>query len=232
MGTLVTAVSYTWIAIYSAVYHRARVLVRHLGGIAVGLGVGLAHAGAPSAPQAWVFLVATYAAVAVVLNRRVGALRREAMTDPLTGAFTRRAFERAAELEMARHSRTGRPLSLAVIDLDDFKLVNDARGHAQGDAVLVGLTSAWVAALPRDVLLGRRGGDEFALLLPGYDAAEAAVVVAGLDSDLCGWSSGLAAWDGGDLAEWLAAADVDLYAAKARGGAPTGNAVGGAPVVT
>lgn len=223
-GTLVTAVSYLWIAIYSGVYHRTHVLVRYLAGIALGLGVGLWQAGAPSGPQSWAFLLATFAGIALTLNRRVRALRREAMTDPLTGAFTRRAFERAAELDMARASRTGMPLTLAVIDLDDFKLVNDAHGHARGDEVLVGLTTEWQSSLPLDVLLGRRGGDEFALLFPGRTLAEAADEVRALSDDLCSWSAGLAEWDGGrDLADLFRTADADLYASKARADA-TGDA--------
>ena len=216
-GAMVTAVSYLWIAIYSGVYHRARVLLRYLVGTAVGMAVGLWLADVPSGPQAGVFLLATFAGIALVLNGRVGALRREAMTDPLTGAFTRRAFERAAELDMARASRTGQPLSLAVIDLDDFKAVNDAHGHARGDEVLVGLTAEWQAALPRDVLLGRRGGDEFALLFPGRTREEATDEVRALSDDLCSWTAGLAEWDGGrDLRDLFAAADAALYTSKAR----------------
>ncbi|KGM17529.1 hypothetical protein N867_01325 [Actinotalea fermentans ATCC 43279 = JCM 9966 = DSM 3133] len=223
-GALVGAVAYVWIAIFSGVYHRTTVLLRYLGGVTVGLAVGFWHAGTPSWPQAWAFLAATFVAVALVLNRRVSALRREAMTDPLTGAFTRRAFERAAELDMARASRIGMPLTLAVIDLDDFKLVNDAHGHARGDEVLVGLTQAWQATLPRDVLLGRRGGDEFVLLFPGRTLAEAENEVRALSDDLCGWSTGLAQWDGGrDLADLFAAADADLYASK-RGETAAGRA--------
>jgi len=222
-GALVTAVSYLWIAIFSGVYHRTWVLLRYLGGIAVGLGVGFWQAGTPSGPQAWAFLVATFAGVALTLNGRVSALRREAMTDPLTGVFTRRAFQRAAELDMARASRTGRPLTLAVLDLDDFKLVNDSHGHAHGDEVLVGLTADWQATLPRDVLLGRRGGDEFALLFPGRTLVEAQHEVGALSDDLCRWSAGLAEWDGGrDLTDLFAAADADLYASKARAGTEAG----------
>ncbi len=218
-GALITAVSFVWIAIFSGVYHRTRVLLRYLVGIAAGLGLGLWRAEAPSGPQAWLYLLVTFAGLALVLNQRVSALRREAMTDPLTGAFTRRAFERAAELDMARASRTGMPLTLVVIDLDDFKAVNDSHGHARGDEVLVGLTTEWQAVLPRDVLLGRRGGDEFALLFPGRTLAEAQEEVRALSDALCSWSAGAAEWDGGrDLTDLFTAADADLYASKAAAG--------------
>lgn len=227
-GAMVTGVSYLWITIFSGVYHRTQVLLRYLVGTAVGMAAGLWLADVPSGPQAGVFLMATFAGIALVLNRRVSALRREAMTDPLTGAFTRRAFERAAELDMARASRTGMPLTLAVIDLDDFKLVNDAHGHARGDEVLIGLTTEWQATLPLDVLLGRRGGDEFALLFPGRTLAEAEVEVRALSDDLCSWSAGLAEWDGGrDLADLFRTADADLYASKTRADAAAAAPVSG-----
>jgi GGDEF domain-containing protein len=213
-GTLVTSVAYLWIATFSAVFHRGRVLLRHLAGMAAGLGAGLWVAGVPSAPQAWFFLVATFGCVAWVLNGRVVELRLEATTDPLTGVLTRRAFERAADLEMTRAARTGQPLTLAVLDLDDFKAINDQDGHAAGDAVLVGLTSAWRAALRPEDVIGRFGGDEFLLLLPRTDTAGATVVLSRLSSDLCGWSVGVALWEGQELDDWFAAADHDLYAAK------------------
>lgn len=216
-GACVTAVSYLWIAVFSGVYHRTVVLVRYLTAITAGLALGFWYADVMSAFQAWVFMMASIAGIALTLNRRVSALRREAMTDPLTAAFTRRAFERAAELEMARASRTGMPLTVAVIDLDDFKSVNDSHGHARGDEVLVGLTAQWQSVLPREVLLGRRGGDEFALLLPGRTIEQARTKVALLSDDLCAWSVGFAQWDGGmDLADVLEVADADLYASKAR----------------
>jgi diguanylate cyclase (GGDEF)-like protein len=123
-------------------------------------------------------------------------------------------------LDAAVHAyrQDGTPVAAVFIDLDDFKLVNDAHGHARGDEVLVGLTAEWQASLPRDVLLGRRGGDEFALLFPGRTLAEAEDEVRALSDDLCGWSAGLAEWDGGhDLADLFAAADADLYVSKARG---------------
>lgn len=216
-SALVTSVCMVWIAIFSGVFHRPAVLARYLTAVAAGLAVGLHVADVPSPFPAWVFLVATVVGIGATLNRRVSALRREAMTDPLTGAFTRRAFERAAELDMARASRTGMPLSLAVIDLDDFKRVNDKHGHTFGDEVLVGLVTQWQASVPREVVLGRLGGDEFGLLMPGETLEEATAVVASLSDDLCAWSAGVVQWDGGmDLIDLLRAADADMYATKAR----------------
>lgn len=214
-GTILTAVSFLWIGIFSAAFHRRRLLLRHLAGIGVGMAVGLGSCAATSAPQTWFFLMATIACVALVLNGRIVDLRLEATTDELTGALSRRAFRVAAELEMARAARSGRPLTLAVVDLDDFKRINDDQGHAAGDAVLSGLARSWRRALRADDVVGRFGGDEFILLLPRTDAADAGPVLGRLRSDLCAWSAGLATWRGEDFDDWFRAADHDLYRAKA-----------------
>ena len=97
-------------------------------------------------------------------------LARMSRTDPLTGTLNRRGFNERVEAELARAERSGEPVALVLVDLDGFKHVNDARGHAAGDALL-----CWVADMLRRGLrpsdaAGRLGGDEFALLLPGIGA--------------------------------------------------------------
>ena len=214
-GTLITSVSFLWVATFSAVFHRRRVLLRHLGLIGIGLGVGLLLAGAPSVPQTWFFLMATFSSVTVILNGKIRDLRAEATTDPLTGVLTRRAFRAVAELEMARAARTKQPLTLVLLDLDDFKLVNDERGHDAGDAVLVSLTAAWREGLRAEDALGRFGGDEFLLVLPGADEAQARDLLPRLrDDSICSWSAGLATWRGESFDDWFRAADQELYAVK------------------
>ncbi|NCT91565.1 GGDEF domain-containing protein [Cellulomonas sp. APG4] len=217
-GVVMTAICFLWIAAYSAVQHSPRVLARYLVAIAVGLAVALGYADAFSPVLTWLLVVGTYAAVAVVLNRTVQALRREASTDPLTGTLNRRAFTGAVELAIRRARRTGGTVALATIDLDDFKAVNDVHGHAAGDAVLVDLTRAWQQTLPPEGSLGRLGGDEFAILLPQATADDARVALAALAAEPCGWSAGVAQWDGHDVTALLHAADVDLYAAKVSRG--------------
>ncbi len=94
--------------------------------------------------------------------------------DPLTGALNRRALMERVESELERCSRDGAPFSLAIVDLDHFKNVNDTWGHAAGDEVLKALAEACRRALrPADVF-GRFGGEEFIALLPAADADEAA----------------------------------------------------------
>ena len=94
--------------------------------------------------------------------------------DPLTGALNRRALMERAGSELDRCSRDGSPFSLAIVDLDHFKNVNDTWGHAAGDEVLKTLAETFRRALrPADVF-GRFGGEEFIALLPVADADEAA----------------------------------------------------------
>lgn len=97
------------------------------------------------------------------LNRKLVEL---AMRDSLTGLYNRRAFEEIARREMAAAKRTGQPLALAIFDLDYFKAVNDALGHAAGDAVLLRAAETLQKYLRAEDVLCRWGGDEFCALLP------------------------------------------------------------------
>lgn len=216
-GTLVTAVSYVWVVMFTAAFHRRPTMLRHIAGVASGLGLGLWQACAPAGPYTWAYLTVTYLAVALVLNGRVTALREALATDPLTGALSRRAFRQAAQVEMSRARRTGGSLTLVVLDLDDFKDINDEHGHAAGDAVLAGLVRGWQLTLRPGDSLGRFGGDEFTLLLPDTTADGARALLSRLRSDLCGWSAGVATWvPGQSFEDWFAAADADMYAEKGR----------------
>jgi diguanylate cyclase (GGDEF)-like protein len=105
-------------------------------------------------------------------------LAKLAATDPLTGLPNRRYFLEAAEREIERVRRFAAPASVVMIDLDHFKAVNDAHGHAAGDAVLRGAPEAWRNVIRKVDILARLGGEEFICLLPGV-AAEAATKIAG-----------------------------------------------------
>jgi diguanylate cyclase (GGDEF)-like protein len=120
-----------------------------------------------AAQQLGVFLL-----LSVVLDafkKRLLLEQQAARTDPLTGLSNRRAFVEAAWLELERGRRHGRPLSLLYLDCDDFKLVNDRRGHLAGDAVLSSVGATLRQAVRGLDTVARLGGDEFGVLLPEVD---------------------------------------------------------------
>jgi diguanylate cyclase (GGDEF)-like protein len=100
-------------------------------------------------------------------------LQLNAVTDPLTGLYNRRLFSEAFEKELNRARRYGLPLGLVILDLHRFKEVNDKHGHPRGDEVLRAAASTLRKALRTSDSAFRIGGDEFALLLPQTDAAQA-----------------------------------------------------------
>jgi diguanylate cyclase (GGDEF)-like protein len=199
----------------------------------------LALAGGPSYPasswRAALLFIAVSAVVggtvrAVVAHARAQDRERDrlleqldilAHADPLTGIANRRAWEAELERGLARGRRTGEPVSVALLDIDSFKAVNDAYGHSGGDSLLVAVASAWTEALRPDDALARIGGDEFAVLMPNCTEHEAGYVVERLRSGMPGphsFSVGLATWDRAEPADRLMGrADDALYAAKRDG---------------
>jgi diguanylate cyclase (GGDEF)-like protein/PAS domain S-box-containing protein len=107
-------------------------------------------------------------------------LRHLADHDPLTGLRNRRLFEHDLRLQVARSQRYGEHAALMVIDLDDFKRINDEHGHAVGDRALRAVARALTRRLRQTDLVARLGGDEFAVLLPHVDSEAAGVVAEGL----------------------------------------------------
>ena len=102
-------------------------------------------------------------------RRRLGQARGQASTDPLTGIANRRTFHERLTAEVARAERYGRHLSLALMDLDHFKAVNDLHGHPGGDRVLVLLAQILSTHSREGELVARIGGEEFAWLMPETD---------------------------------------------------------------
>jgi diguanylate cyclase (GGDEF)-like protein len=113
------------------------------------------------------------AALASTLTVKLARERGLSRTDALTGLPNARAFHEAVDAGIARMERTGESLTAAYVDVDDFKAVNDALGHAGGDEVLVLAAGAMAQALPADGVVARIGGDEFAMLLPGITREQA-----------------------------------------------------------
>ena len=107
------------------------------------------------------------------LRRTQSQLRLLATHDPLTTVLNARAFASQLAQELGRNRRYGRPLALIYLDLDDFKKVNDAHGHATGDAVLRLVADAMRSAVRQADVVGRLGGDEFGVLMPETDGSVA-----------------------------------------------------------
>lgn len=159
-------------------------------------------------------------------------LRLLATTDGLTGALARRAFREEGSRILALAQRHGHEASCIALDLDHFKAINDTHGHAAGDAVLAGSVTSCRALLRQTDLIGRLGGEEFAVLLPhtGRQAAlgvaeklRAGIAAQGFASAGTAFSVtaslGVATFSpaAADLDTLLGLADAALYRAKAEG---------------
>jgi diguanylate cyclase (GGDEF)-like protein len=146
-------------------------------------------------------------------------LARVSRADPLTGCLNRRGFEERLSAELSHATRTARPLGLILLDLDDFKTVNDAHGHAVGDDLLCWTVDTIRASVRPSDAVGRLGGDEFALILPEAGQTDALAIAARLRETLAERapaSMGVAAFpaDGAGVEELVRRADAALYAQK------------------
>jgi diguanylate cyclase (GGDEF)-like protein len=149
--------------------------------------------------------------------------------DPLTRLYNRRAFSDRLELESARATRYGSPMSLVLCDLNGFKALNDTHGHAAGDAALEQIGTILRSGLRRADAAYRIGGDEFALILPETSADDAAGVAGRVSTAMAaaftGNMAGLGASfgvsvcpaDGTTPEALFRAADAAMYAAKRPG---------------
>jgi diguanylate cyclase (GGDEF)-like protein/PAS domain S-box-containing protein len=167
-----------------------------------------------------------------ISERRELARRLEFLVDHdfLTGLFNRRHFEQALELEVERAARYGAPGAVLLIDLDNFKEVNDTFGHMAGDDLLKGIGGLLRHRMRHTDTLARVGGDEFALLLPQTGAEQAQVVadeivkalgrqtaVLASQSIRITVSAGVALFDGLGATDVLTRADLAMYKAKQAG---------------
>jgi diguanylate cyclase (GGDEF)-like protein len=171
------------------------------------------------------------AAVALDNARLHGIVKRQAVTDELTGLANRRSFRESLDTELLRAERFGNGLALIVADLDDFKDVNDLFGHQAGDEVLRAFSEVLQGRIRGIDLAARLGGEEFAILLPETDAPGAEGLAENLRVEVAGLavqvgaaqihttaSFGVAAFPEARTAdELMTAADLALYSAKRQG---------------
>ena len=160
------------------------------------------------------------------LSVRIDELHIKSVTDALTGAYTYGYLYEVLEIEIQRALTDKTPLSTMIVDIDEFKLVNDSHGHLFGDRVIRETAETIAAHVRSHDILGRYGGDEFVVVMPGADAPTALHVAervrAGIAKNgyLTTVSVGVATFDGaskekpGDL---LHRADMNLYQAKHDG---------------
>ncbi|MDQ2101618.1 sensor domain-containing diguanylate cyclase [Azospirillum isscasi] len=213
---------------------RGRELVRSKDGVMVSTDGRRTCVQVSMSPLPWEGLPVIYVLITDVtaLKESEERLRQLSITDSLTGTSNRRHFVEAAEQELARVRRYGRPASLLMLDIDHFKSINDTHGHAVGDEALRAFTAACRGLLRENDLLGRTGGEEFAILLPETDVAGARMVAerirrrtaelavpAGAETVRFTVSIGVACCAAGTrgVDAMLSSADEALYRAKAAG---------------
>jgi diguanylate cyclase (GGDEF)-like protein/PAS domain S-box-containing protein len=156
-------------------------------------------------------------------------LEHQALHDPLTGLANRTLFFDRLNLALQQALRDRKQVAIVMLDLDQFKLVNDAHGHEAGDQVMRRIAARLGAGLRRTDTVARIGGDEFAMVLPNVGGRQAAMVMlakllravpariaVGRKWIEVGVSAGIALYpdDGGDLDTLMRVADVEMYAAK------------------
>jgi diguanylate cyclase (GGDEF)-like protein len=167
--------------------------------------------------------LAKQAALALRNVRLTERLERLATRDPLTGLLNRRALFERLDIEMRNTRRTGASLAFAMLDVDNFKSINDSRGHAGGDAALRDLATVLSAATRETDIPARFAGDEFALVMPRTDTESARIVLERLYDGLrgvgLGCSTGVAFAPAEviDQKELLERADARAYIAKRAG---------------
>jgi diguanylate cyclase (GGDEF)-like protein len=216
LGMVVTSAAYLWVCIYTGLFFSRPAARLHMALIAVGFGAALMIGDEGVPLNAWVFITISLAVAGETLGRQSDRLRFEAHTDSLTGVLNRNGLVTAAQRAFSLADRTGIPITAILIDLDDFKAVNDRDGHVAGDRLLVQVATAWGAELEPEDIIARLGGDEFIVFLVGSDEGDALHLLERMRLlSPAPWSAGVAARHRGeDLNSSVATADTALYAAK------------------
>ena len=216
-GAVAAGAAIVWVCLFAALRLGGRAARAHWGLAATGLALALAHSvGGGHGWSAFVLIALSALVAGEMLARANAELQTLSRTDTLTGVSNRRGLEVEGERLLRRVRRDGIAATVAVVDLDGFKGVNDAHGHAAGDRLLKLQAAQWLAGLRLGDVIARTGGDEFVMLLPETTPSEATDLLARLrEVSASRWTYGLAQVRADDdLGAVLLRADVELYAAK------------------
>jgi diguanylate cyclase (GGDEF)-like protein len=196
---------------------RPRLFV-HLGFLTAGLAATAALNPHLTSAVTYAVLISVLVGVTLMVSSLAQRQRELAMRDALTGAFNRRGLDVLAPPLLATAARSHAPVTVGLLDLDNFKGFNDLHGHMAGDVMLVTVAAAWMSEVRDTDLVARFGGDEFALVLPGSTPAQAEAAVARVRArSTAGFSIGFATWiPGEDVYDALRRADEALFDAKRR----------------
>jgi len=211
---------YIWVVLFVSLYFAPFVAVLYSAAAGAAYVVVLIVGPTVQRPViAWLATFATATVSCAIVLVLVDLLRTTAREDPLTGLANRRSWDERIHEEVERARRDQRPLSLIVIDIDNFKVVNDHEGHHAGDRLLRHLADGW-QAITREGgdFIARIGGDEFGLLAPDSNDTDIQRVVKRLrevSPDGISCSFGVATWNGAETAaDLFRRADEMMYHVK------------------
>lgn len=223
-GHVSFALLYIWQALYVTLYFRPFATALHIGASGVGYALVLTWGANVDEPViAWLMIFGTAVVWSAVLTNIMNLLRRASSEDGLTHLPNRRAWDSRLDEEIERARRHGTSLSLAVIDIDSFKDVNDLAGHQAGDLLLCEFADGWRNAVRGGGdFVARLGGDEFGVIAPGSDDRGINQLqrrLVGSSPSGASASVGMATWDGSESAgELVRRADEAMYQVKRMNG--------------
>lgn len=214
------SVLFIWVALFAALNFTPKAAFSQMAFAGVTYAIVLRSVTPSSAPlEEWLQIMGTSVVAGgaiMLLIRELTSLSRQ---DSLTKLPNRRAWKLTLDEEFARAQRTSSPFSVAMIDLDGLKEINDQSGHMAGDQILQTLGKHWLPLTRKGTMIARIGGDEFAIIAPDTDAHDLEVLCKRLAESTPNitFSVGVATWDGQETSnELLRRADKKMYLNKAR----------------
>lgn len=194
-------------------------------GLATGIGAMVISNFAPDvlAPLLWTFLITGHVLGGSLMRSYLKRIHLNSAIDPLTGVMNRSAFTKRLDYEMESSKRNRRTMMLAVVDIDNFKYINDCYGHSAGDQVLMDMVTVFQENTRERDTVARFGGDEFIIILPDTGMKEARALLERLESkvalhhfvDKVTISIGIAQYQQGiDAKQLIDLADKSMYKAK------------------